>query len=106
MSTFICNQLISITCGITIFRNDTTCSWIIACFSANPFHLQSFSKDPHTVDPADSNAENEPVKEKKSAYGTQKQEKMKADIAKIESKISLLTSLKKSGFARVKMSVL
>ena len=59
------------------------------------------SKDPQTVDPADSNAKKEPVKEKTSAYETRKQDKLKADITKIESKISSLTSLKEFGFATV-----
>lgn len=52
-------------------------------------------KDPQAFDPADWNAENESVKEKASAYETSKQDK--ANIAKIESKISPLASLKESG---------
>lgn len=52
-------------------------------------------KDPQAFDPADWNAENESVKEKASAYETSKQDK--ANIAKIESKISPLAFLKESG---------
>ena len=37
-------------------------------------------------------------KKKTSAYETPEQDKLKADIARIESKISSLTSLKESGF--------
>ena len=66
-----------------------------------PLISSQSSKDSQTVDPVDSNAKNEPVKEKISAYETPKQDKLKADITKTESKISLLTSLKESGFATV-----
>ena len=66
-----------------------------------PLISSQSSKDSQTVDPVDSNAKNEPVKEKISAYETPKQDKLKVDITKTESKISLLTSLKESGFATV-----
>ena len=51
-----------------------------------PLISGKFSEYPKAVDPADSNAKNEPVKEKTCVYETLNQDKLKTDILKLNRK--------------------